>query len=335
MYIATLLFEDISGIVKFWRIKAENNKYIIENFDLSGEFTQERIDFQANEYLINKECELQTDKKIKDGYKYFNNYLFKNNSNWKEIIDKYKEEQEYINILKKYGLQRKVWIPIVENKSSEITKSKFSGIPYVQKDEEFPKCKICKISLELFVQLNLQELPKELGITNKGLMQFFLCPNCLEMSPGSNGNIRHPLIMNGVSSKTRIIENFNIEPNKDINHNSLFPEKTIVNWKNIGYEYPDYLEDYQEKHPELIFEMGKVPNEWTYENFGGDKIGGYPSFCQFPMYPECKECGNPMKHIIQIASDYNIPYNFGDGGIAHIYFCEKQIENIGFHWDCC
>jgi uncharacterized protein YwqG len=82
-----------------------------------------------------------------------------------------------INILaniKSYG--RRAWKPVVEDKDGSISASKFSGSPYLETGEEYPHCRNCNKPLQLFVQLNLKELPKQIGGEfGEGLLQLFYC----------------------------------------------------------------------------------------------------------------------------------------------------------------
>jgi uncharacterized protein YwqG len=78
--------------------------------------------------------------------------------------------------IKPYG--RRVWKPVVENKDGSILASKFSGSPFLETGEEYPHCRNCNKPLQLFVQLNLNELPDQIGGEfGEGLLQLFYCTN--------------------------------------------------------------------------------------------------------------------------------------------------------------
>src|SRR5690242_11115830 len=79
--------------------------------------------------------------------------------------------------------KQKAWKPIIEDKDGSLRVSKFSGIPYLKPDEEYPKCQNCQKPMQLFIQLNLDELPESLsGKYGAGLLQLFYCtsenPDC-------------------------------------------------------------------------------------------------------------------------------------------------------------
>ncbi|MFN8674332.1 MAG: DUF1963 domain-containing protein [Candidatus Sericytochromatia bacterium] len=83
--------------------------------------------------------------------------------------------------LSELGFARKTWTPITKSKKGKITDSKFCGKPILLKDESWPKCTQCKESLQLFLQLNLEDLPKEyiseFGENFTGYVQLFYCTN--------------------------------------------------------------------------------------------------------------------------------------------------------------
>src|SRR3954452_18098318 len=73
-------------------------------------------------------------------------------------------------------LKRSAWQPVTEDRDGEITESKFSGKPWLSETENWPKCGNCGKEMQLFVQLNLNKLPQELGGKfGSGLLQMFYC----------------------------------------------------------------------------------------------------------------------------------------------------------------
>ena len=55
--------------------------------------------------------------------------------------------------------KREAWKAIIIDGDGDLTASKFAGKPWLAKDEQWPKCPHCQNPLELFVQLNLNQLP--------------------------------------------------------------------------------------------------------------------------------------------------------------------------------
>src|SRR5688572_11141441 len=75
-------------------------------------------------------------------------------------------------------VRRSCWLPAVGQGDSATTASKFSGIPYLATDEAWPVCPNCHNPIQLFVQLNSNDLPEKAGKPwGEGLLQFFYCTN--------------------------------------------------------------------------------------------------------------------------------------------------------------
>lgn len=79
-------------------------------------------------------------------------------------------------------LKRKAWKPIVQEGDGAITASKFAGKPWLNEGEEYPTCPNCSKPMQLFLQFNLDELPKNLKSRfGSGILQFFFCTNVSEI----------------------------------------------------------------------------------------------------------------------------------------------------------
>jgi hypothetical protein len=72
--------------------------------------------------------------------------------------------------------RRPAWRPVVEEGDGPTTVSKFCGTPWIGPDAPWPGCGHCKEPLPLFLQLDLGDLPEELGRRfGTGLLQLFYC----------------------------------------------------------------------------------------------------------------------------------------------------------------
>lgn len=84
-------------------------------------------------------------------------------------------------MLSKYNLDyylKPVWIPITEPKYDNLVNSKFGGIPLSCKDETWPLCGNCQKPIQLFLQLDSNELTKDLDKNDAfgtGILQLFYC----------------------------------------------------------------------------------------------------------------------------------------------------------------
>jgi len=73
-------------------------------------------------------------------------------------------------------LKRKAWKPVTVRQEGDLQTSKFAGKPWLNANEQWPLCQNCGNPLHFFLQLNLQELPKELhGKFGSGILQLFYC----------------------------------------------------------------------------------------------------------------------------------------------------------------
>jgi hypothetical protein len=66
----------------------------------------------------------------------------------------------------------------------------------------------------------------------------------------------------------------------------------------------------------------------------GDKLGGWPNWVQGAEYPKCPKCGTEMAFLMQIDSEDNVPYMFGDLGTGHITQCPTHRHVVAFGWAC-
>ncbi len=227
------------------------------------------------------------------------------------------------------GLRRKAWLPIVIEGDGEITASKFSGVPWLFPREAWPLCPHCSQPMQLFLQLNLAELPKDVGNDfGEGLLQMFYCTNslsrCIEEGQGwepfSDCHFLR-LVQPAPLMRVRTPERAVVEDE--------FPAKLITGWREI--------EDYP--RPCECDEHGVILNDSDYEiwlDYGtqGDKLAGWPAWIQDVEYPNCRRCGQRMRLVFQLNSEQNLLYMFGDGGRGHVTQCPEHRDELAFAWAC-
>lgn len=72
--------------------------------------------------------------------------------------------------------RRPLWKPVVAEGGDSRTASKFCGIPWTGPQDPWPECGHCNQRLTPFLQLDLGDLPEELGERfGTGLLQLFYC----------------------------------------------------------------------------------------------------------------------------------------------------------------
>lgn len=182
--------------------------------------------------------------------------------------------------------------------------------------------------MSLFLQLNLSELPEAVkGEYGEGLIQVFYCTNletdceaeCGAFVPFSKSvNVR---LVRDIGGKVPLLE-----PAAD----QLFPSLHIEDWEEY-FEYPAAadLENLGINLDEEATEEldSSPPMYW-------DKLGGHPSWLQYPEYPECPQCSAKMRLVYQIRGEEHLPWAFGDEGCAYITQCETHREILALLWQC-
>jgi Domain of unknown function (DUF1963) len=227
-------------------------------------------------------------------------------------------------------MRRPSWKPVTTEGDGPETSSKFSGLPWLARPEDWPECPSCKVPMQLLLQLNLGELPEEIGLTiGTGLFQFFAClrDECSEEA----GNFLQPYPKNQVrriiepSGTSRAVIPEGVEP---------FPPKLITGW-TVQDDYPSGEErgsmDEDEDGVGVVSSEGL---DQQYPTIAGDKLGGWPYWIQGVEYPMCERCGSQMRLLFQIDSVDNLPHRWGDNGSAHLTQCETHKEVIAFDWAC-
>ena len=250
---------------------------------------------------------------------------------------------------------RPAWKPIVIEGDSDRLASKFSGRPWLGIDETWPPCPCCAEPLQLFLQLNLSQLPEpvreEFGT---GLLQMFHCMSdkCgFEVEEGTIYYGRVPFLIKNV--RIRVVQPVGMGSTPPLpqidgeDYGTYLPAKTITEWLEIeDYPDPDDLvelvsgwERLQENDLwDAVMERLGLDDLDNYDELyptdESDKLGGYPRWVQGMECPGCPVCQAPMRQVFQLASEQNLNYAFGDLGIAHILQCKTHKDQFAFVWAC-
>ena len=248
---------------------------------------------------------------------------------------------------------RPAWRPVVESGDRPLTASKFSGTPWLSADEAWPVCPGCDVPLQLFLQLNLSNLPS--GLKNRfgaGLLQLFYC---------RDDDIDCPAAKEGYQpfSECELVRVVEPGPHAAQIHEpeepKYFPAKLITGWEQLD-DYPRWNEEYeaplnfdwdyqaemvciesQEFGVKLEGAMDDLDVEFSKQVtpcHGGDKLAGWPHWIQHVEYPTCPKCNRQMELVFQIDSEDNLPCLLGDGGCGHITQCPKHKDVVAFAWAC-
>ncbi len=233
--------------------------------------------------------------------------------------------------------KRPAFVPIIESGDSLQSSSKFSGIAWINSDEEWPTCGYCNKPLQLFLQLNLSEMPDRRSYwPATGFLQVFYCTTEDTYCQEAGADMFSPF---GKFQRTRVVTPTGSSRAYEESPVEIpLPSKTITGWKEVA-DYPASSElDLRfegllnEEESTHLFDLATGFDKDESINVISDKLAGWPMWLQDPGYPDCPECGEEMDYIFQIASEDNLDYMFGDCGIAMIFQCKKDPHLLGFSW---
>ncbi len=235
--------------------------------------------------------------------------------------------------------ERSAHVPVV---GADASRSRFGGLPDMRAEEAWPVCGECDEPMSFFLQLDLSALPER---AEPGLLQLFYCSvddgDCEVWVPFSD------------ATRVRIVSG-ELERREAPDGVTTFPEKSITGWKQVvdrpnpqdhhdlgvRYEYDFQAGEVRIVCPDIDFDVAGLDIEaCSAEAIStareGDKLFGWPHWIQGAEYPACPECGARMEVLLQIDSEDNIPYMFGDSGIGHITRCATHPNVVTFAWACC
>jgi uncharacterized protein YwqG len=242
---------------------------------------------------------------------------------------------------------RPTWKPVVSESDGPANASKFSGTPWLSEEEAWPTCVGCNNPLQLFLQLNLSQLPVELGMRyGVGLLQLSYCVNFdCDASNDAWEPFSEPTVARVVQPIGPERRNVTAPPNH-------FPPRTIAGW-DIDADFPSpeeraglglqYEYDFKTRRVTIRWpETGLQLTDIDFETADavsnpqtGDKLSGWPYWVQGVEYPDCPQCGQRMELVFQLDSEKNLPFMFGDVGCGHITQCPTHKGVVAFGWACC
>ena len=235
---------------------------------------------------------------------------------------------------------RPSWKPITEDRDGTILDSKFSGRPWLADGELWPACPGCRRSMQLFLQLNLSQLPAELnGRFGTGWLQLFYCvtEDCEAMmdnwEPFSQGKL------------VRVVQPLHGEGENVAAPEEHFTPRTIVSWERHD-DFPDDS-DHEDLGLKYRCRRNTVDVRWQdggvelkglhYDEIAklsnalpGDKLAGWSAWSQGNELPRCPECDELMEFVFQIDSNDHLPFMFGDLGRGHVTQCPIHREVVAF-----
>ena len=237
----------------------------------------------------------------------------------------------------------------MEDGDGPATASKFCGTPWIGPDAPWPDCGHCEKPLPLFLQLDLGDLPEELGQPfGTGLLQLFYCTR--EECQGYGG--WEPFADD--LSRVRVVRptGTGLKTSRAAT-GRLVPREADRRLDPV--HRPAEALGARGTRPEVRLRLARLaPSGWSARSWAwcsttsridmlaenianselGDKLGGWPAWIQNAEYPDCPRCGQRMVHVFQVDSEDNMPFMFGDAGCGHITQCPDHKEVVAFGWAC-
>ncbi|MFK8032205.1 MAG: DUF1963 domain-containing protein [Gammaproteobacteria bacterium] len=235
------------------------------------------------------------------------------------------------------------WLPSTSD--TQESTSFFGGSPEFSSSSEWPCCDGCKKPMLFFMQLDLSTLPAEYSeATGTGFVQLYHCDSgdgmCESYLPFAKANevrffnhgvnITTPVELETLRKKSIVSWSQHTE--------TPHPEEHETYGISYDYDFAQRLVTIKCKDPALVIEDLDIDIEVAEiisTSQPGDKLGGWSYWVQSAEYPKCPKCQSLMDVVMQIDSEINLDYMFGDSGVGHISRCKQHPDIFGFGWACC
>jgi hypothetical protein len=219
----------------------------------------------------------------------------------------------------------------------------FGGNPSGTPGEPWPTCSICSAPMRFLLQLNLQSIPTGTRTEpSASLVQLFYCSTddgeCETWRAHSGAHHFR------IRSPTATIQPGPLQPLAQVviggwDEFDDFPAPAEHELLGVHHAY-DFraglvtvrCDDPALTLPALSLDMDVAETISTAAV--GDKLWGWPSWVQGVEYPACPTCNERMSFLLQIDSNDNLDYMFGDAGTAHITRCSAHPDQLAFGWAC-
>lgn len=255
--------------------------------------------------------------------------------------------------IKELSAQNAFSLEIDHDIAASLTSSKLGGLPYWEKNREYPKDETGENMLML-AQINLSDLTGEHPFPKSGLLQFFISNDSAFGLERDVSVILHRTIDPSVTEK--LVKKMDLPTTESLDDDSYFPFegtlplsiKPCVTYINTeDYRFGDFFE----RAIEELFDESLDGEEWfdylneqeedyIYDELsGGDhQMLGYGFFTQSDPreYPKGDEKDYDTM-LLQIDSDDDIMW--GDGGVANFFISHQDLadckfDDVLYSWDC-
>ena len=236
-------------------------------------------------------------------------------------IEKLMQDKKVAELLSTFRKETTLLQPHISDKEIDFTKSKMGGMPNLNGFPEWPICNGCKEPLEFVLQIYKTDFPGFYFPEDKNIFQLFKCPDA--ECPGKTYwyELFH-YYWNVTTAKNKEAVIPELDKVRDLGE-----EKTQECFfdPEISDDYPDYQDYHGSLWDNLEDKYGGDMIVLFVENFSAKrstKIGGYPSWTQYPDYPVC-ECGSPKEFFFQLTGGEDHGLFLGDLGNMYYFVCKK------------
>jgi uncharacterized protein YwqG len=244
-------------------------------------------------------------------------------------------------------LGRTSWQPrTVEDDGGDLG-TRYGGRPWIGFGFAWPSCPLCQQPMQLFVQIDLAELPPELEWPHRdGLVQLFYCTTVR----GSGFDLQMCEVEGNAwdaFARTMVVRHVPAErvaaaaglarlpPNADQRHLPGWRPSRVIGWERQAAELPGYEErvwETIEEYEECCYDLHDVMRARDVAPRVGDKLGGWPAWVQSPRRPSCPRCKKAMQVLLQVESNGHSGHQFGDLGAGHVSQCPQHVDAVAFAW---
>lgn len=221
-------------------------------------------------------------------------------------------------------------------RKTSLTKSKFSGFPYLPKLWSFPK-DLDGNPMIFLAQINFSECQSFPPFPRKGILQFFVSKSltCYVINEDIFQHYFKVRYFPTILPEEEIITNFADFPicpsveHPIQNEMAISFKKKLEPVSAMDYRIKNYI---NEEEFQLQLEDGRTLEEYYFENFLGaeHKIGGYPYF----IHKDSRKDSNLLKRydtlLLQIVSDDEQGIMWGDSGIIKFFINKEKLSQGDF-----
>jgi uncharacterized protein YwqG len=211
--------------------------------------------------------------------------------------------------------------------------TKFGGLPYSEKGEEWPICAKCRKELTFICQINTAECKHQTD--TPALYTFFYCWECfpwgLTDETPSQWAVRtytEPTLEKLAQIECKSDPQYETTPCQV----ECVLQQMLPDWDGLAWEAVNLCSEINAQQPWQAYESAITSlaclNEYT------SHAGGYPKWIQGEEIPECRRCSSRMQLLAQIDSEDEASIMWGDAGSVYLFQCADHLGEFHLELQC-